>query len=195
MQSDVALQSEEQGSRARPDTPDRALGTSGTRPGGWALWWPALKAVWTQIGDAGMGLVAAGVAFFGMLATFPGIAAFISLFGLIADPDVLLQQLELVKSLVPAEVYALVETQILKLIATSGDTLGWTGLISVMVATWSARSGVAALMMGLNAIHGRRNRSSLRHYLTALMLTVALLGVAMVALSSSVSAGLQAQAS
>lgn len=155
-------------------------------PSRWQVWWPALKGVWLQIGEASMGLVAAGVAFFGMLSVFPGIAAVIALWGLISDRDVLLDQLELVRNIVPAEVYSLVETQILKLMSTSGDTLGWTGLLSIMVATWSARSGVAALMMGLNAIHGRRNRNSLRHYLTALMLTVALFGVALVALSSVV---------
>jgi len=151
-----------------------------------SAWRKALKAVWFQIDEANMVLVAAGVAFFGMLAVFPGLAATIALFGLIADPDVLLEQMELVRNIVPAEVFTLVETQVLKLLGTSGDALGWAGLLSLMLATWSARSGVAALMRGLNAIHGRRNRNSLRHYLTALMLTAALLGVCLVALSSVV---------
>ncbi|MGH1424223.1 MAG: YihY/virulence factor BrkB family protein [Pseudooceanicola sp.] len=142
--------------------------------------------VWRQIGVANMGLVAAGVAFFAMLSLFPALAAIIAIWGLMSDPAVVLDQVDLLRGIVPEDVFALVEAQILKLSATSGDTLGWAGLLSLGLATWSARSGVAALMLGLNTIHGCQNRANLGHYVTALMLTVALFGVAIVALGSVV---------
>ncbi len=142
--------------------------------------------VWRQIGVANMGLVAAGVAFFAMLSLFPALAAIIAIWGLVSDPAVVLDQVDLLRGIVPEDVFALVEAQILKLSATSGDTLGWAGLLSLGLATWSARSGVAALMLGLNTIHGCQNRANLGHYVTALMLTVALFGVAIVALGSVV---------
>ena len=150
------------------------------------LWWTALKRVFVQIGEANVVLIAAGVAFFGMFSLFPGLAALIAIWGLLSDPAVLLEQLDLIRNIVPDEVYSLVESQILALMSTSGDTLGWAGLVSVMVASWSARAGVASLMMGLNAIHGRANRGNLKHYMTALLLTFALFGVAIVALGSVV---------
>ncbi len=142
--------------------------------------------VWRQIGVANMGLVAAGVAFFAMLSLFPALAAIIAIWGLVSDPAVVLDQVDLLRGIVPEDVFALVEAQILKLSATGGDTLGWAGLLSLGLATWSARSGVAALMLGLNTIHGCQNRANLGHYVTALMLTVALFGVAIVALGSVV---------
>ncbi|MGB2203495.1 MAG: YihY/virulence factor BrkB family protein [Pseudooceanicola atlanticus] len=140
----------------------------------------------TAIAEKNLTLIAAGVAFYGMLALFPGLAAVIAIWGLLSDPHILLEQLQLVDSILPAEVTRLVESQLNALMNTSGDKLGWAGIISTMVAIWSARSGVAALMLGLNAIHGRDNRSSLRHYLTALALTMALLGVSVVTLSAVV---------
>ena len=142
--------------------------------------------VGSAIAEKNLTLIAAGVAFYGMLALFPGLAAVIAIWGLLSDPHILLEQLQLVDSILPAEVTRLGESQLNALMNTSGDKLGWAGIISTMVAIWSARSGVAALMLGLNAIHGRDNRSSLRHYLTALALTMALLGVSVVTLSAVV---------
>lgn len=153
---------------------------------GWPAWVAALKAVWVQVTEANMVLVAAGVAFFGMLSLFPAIAAIIALWGLLSDPGVLLVQLRALNSIVPEEVEFLVASQIHALMNTNPDTLGWTGIVSLSLATWSARSGVAALMLGLNMIHGRGRRRNIRHYLTALLLTLALFGVALVALASVV---------
>lgn len=139
-----------------------------------------------DIAEKNVGLTAAGVAFYGMLALFPALAALIAIWGLLSDPHVLVEQLEVIERLLPADVTRIVEGQINALLNTSGDRLGWAGLLSTFVAIWSARSGVAALMLGLNAIHGRQNRNSLRHYLIALLLTLALMGVAVVTLSAVV---------
>ncbi len=150
------------------------------------IWWRALKAVAVQVGEANMFLVAAGVAFFGMLSLFPALAAVIAIWGLLSDPGVILDQIELLRSIVPDAVFSLVESQILKLMSTSGDALGWAGILSLAFATWSARSGVAALMIGLNTAHGQINRGNVRHYAASLALTGALFGVAIVALSAVV---------
>jgi len=139
-----------------------------------------------DIADKNLGLVAAGVAFYSMLALFPGIAATIAIWGLLSDPQVLIDQLRVIETILPAEVYRLVANQIQALSKTSGDTLGWASILSTFLAIWSARSGVAALMLGLNTIHGRRNRGSLRHYLISIVLTLTLLGVSMVTLSAVV---------
>ncbi|MBT9386368.1 YihY/virulence factor BrkB family protein [Pseudooceanicola sp. CBS1P-1] len=145
-----------------------------------------LLAIGKQVGEINMALIAAGVAFYSMLALFPGIAAMISLWGLVSDPSVVVDELQLMQGIIPEQVYALVSDQVVKISSGSGSALGWTGIVSLSVAIWSARSGVASLMLGLNQIHGDPNRGSLKHYLTALLLTVALLGVGIVALGSVV---------
>lgn len=127
-------------------------------------------------------LISAGVAFFGMFAIFPAMAALIAIFGLVADPIVVDTQLELMQDVIPAEAYGLFDAQVSRLLGARSETLGWATALSTGLALWSARAGVAALMRGLNVIHGGRNRSGLRHYAVALMLTVCLIGIAVVTL-------------
>jgi len=129
-----------------------------------------------------MTLIAAGVAFFGVFALFPGMAAFIALFGLLADPAIVEAQFQLLQEVIPAEAYDLISAQLDSLLAARSETLGWATVFSVLLALWSARAGVAALMRGLNAIHGGVNRSGLWHYVVAFSLTLCLLGIAIAAL-------------
>ncbi len=135
-----------------------------------------------QIGETNLALVSAGVGFFGMLSLFPAIAALIALLSLLADPAVVLSQLEEMRGLLPDDVYDIFYLQIEGLVTASSDTLGWAGAISVAAALWSARAGIAAMMTGLNAVYGERNRATLSHYFRAVMLTLALVGVGVVAL-------------
>ncbi|SMY09551.1 YihY/virulence factor BrkB family protein [Flavimaricola marinus] len=145
-------------------------------------YWRVLKAVFERAERAHLGLIAAGVAFFGMFAIFPAIAALIAVFGLVADPSIVEAQLSLMKEIIPEEPYKLFEGQISSLLQARSDALGWATALSTLVALWSARAGVAALMQGLNAISGGRNRRGLRHYAVALLLTACLVGIAVAAL-------------
>ncbi|MCF2904303.1 YihY/virulence factor BrkB family protein [Octadecabacter sp. CECT 8868] len=135
-----------------------------------------------DLGEKNAGLISAGVAFYGLFAIFPGIAATISLFGLFADPVVVDSQLDLMSGLMPPGVFRLFEAQIDGLLSAGGATLGVTTLISIGVALWSARTGVAALIRGLNAIFDRPNRGSIRHLFVALFMTICLVGISIIAL-------------
>ncbi|NBD29496.1 MAG: YihY family inner membrane protein [Alphaproteobacteria bacterium] len=146
------------------------------------LGWTQLRQGLAYADEKNASLISAGVAFYALFAIFPGIAATISLFGLLADPGVVEDQLNLLRDFMPPGAFSLFQSQIDRLLAAGGTTLGWTTVLSVGVALWSARAGVAALMRGLNAIFGRPNRGGLWHTLVALMLTGALVGIAIVAL-------------
>lgn len=127
-------------------------------------------------------LIAAGVAFYALFAIFPGLAALIAVLGLVADPVVVEQQLMLLRDLVPDEAFALVNAQVENLLATRPDALTVTTMVSLGIALWSARMGVAALIRGLNEVFRVPNRSGLRHQGVALLLTVVLIGMGVVAL-------------
>ena len=135
-----------------------------------------------KTGPNNLSLIAAGVAFYSMLSIFPALAALIAVLSLVADPEIVVIQLEEMRELMPDDVYDILNTQIVGLVSTSSDTLGWTGIVSVMVALWSARAGVGAMIHGLNVVYDRKGRSTWRHYLRAILLTVALVGVGIVAL-------------
>lgn len=139
---------------------------------------------------AELGLISAGVAFFGFLAMFPAAATIIAIWGLVNDPSVIETQVDLLKNVLPPDALNLVRAQVQALLAVRGPQLGWATVISTIFALWSARSGVAALIRGLNAIHQLPNRPEGRHQLRAIVLTLALIGLALSAMLVTVVAPL-----
>ena len=160
-------------SETTPSQPQRAL-----------IWriWDFLSGVWNTASERHVGLISAGVAFFGLFAIFPAITAVISIFGLVADPAVVVQQLELMRDIIPEETYLLFVGQMGRLLAAQSGTLGWTTFVSIMLALWASRAGVAALMGGLNAIADRPPRNGVKQVIVALTLTICLVTLAIVAL-------------
>ena len=132
--------------------------------------------------QAELGLISAGVAFFGFLAIFPAVAAIIAIWGTAFDPTAIRTQVDLLKGFLPPDAFALVMTQVEGLLAVRGPQLGWTTALSTLLALWSARAGVAALIRGLNAIYQLPNRRESHHQIRALLLTLTLLGMVFAAM-------------
>lgn len=149
----------------------------------WRLWYSAATGVLTGMNDSNMSLISAGVAFWGMLAIFPSVAAIIAIWGVFANPVDVQSQLELLRGFVPGEAYRILDTQVRNLVSANSSTLGWTTIISLSAAIWSSRAGVEALIRGLNAIYRERNRAGLRQMATAFGVTFLLIAVALVALA------------
>ena len=148
--------------------------------------WRTAADIWGEASKRHIGLIAAGVAFFGMFGVFPGIAAVIAVFGLVADPVVVADQLELMREVIPADAYDIFAAQIDSLLNARSETLGWATLVSIMLALWSSRAAVGALMSGINAIEAAPLRGGIRQMLVALLLTASLVMLATVALLSVV---------
>ncbi len=153
---------------------------------GFRGYWDVFKSSIVQIGDSNLALISAGVAFFSMLSLFPALAALIAIAGLVADPAEVVVQLEDLRELMPAGVFDIIHQQVVSLVSASSDTLGWAGVVSLLLALWSARAGVGAMITGLNSVYAQPNRNTARHYIRALLLTVALVGVGIVAVISLV---------
>ncbi|MBJ3761630.1 YihY/virulence factor BrkB family protein [Maribius pontilimi] len=150
---------------------------------GWRVWWSAAKGVFMELNDNNLGLISAGVAFYGMLAIFPTVAAVIAIWGFFADPVEVAEQLDVLRGFVPGEAYTILDNQVTALINANSSTLGWATVISLGAAIWSSRAGVAALIRGLNAIYRERNRVGVRQMAAAFGVTFLLIGVALVALA------------
>ncbi|SHI41173.1 YihY/virulence factor BrkB family protein [Wenxinia saemankumensis] len=139
--------------------------------------------VWMVADRVHLGLIAAAVAFFGMFSLFPAVAALISIFGLFADPRVVLTQLQLMQELVPGDVYDVLFRQMEALLSARPETLTFSAVLSLSIAMFSARVAIAALMRALNAIYDRPLRGGVRSLLVALGMTASLIGVAFTALT------------
>lgn len=152
--------------------------------GGQTSWKRAVTGVWRLSGERPLGLIAAGVGFFAMFAIFPAVAALVALWGFWADPALIDQQMEDLTRLLPPDAFALLNGQVEALIAANVSTVGWTTAISTGAALWSARAGVGALIEGINAVHGTRNRGGVLHAIASLLMTLVLVGVVIVALAA-----------
>jgi len=142
----------------------------------------AVLRLYRRTEQAELGLIAAGVAFFGFLAIFPAVAAVIAIWGVLNDPAVIRTQLEVLKDFLPPDAHSLILVQVESLLAVPGQKLGWATLLSTAFALWSARAGVAALIRGLNAVYALPNRNGHWHQLRALVLTFVLIGLALSAM-------------
>ncbi|MBP9952555.1 MAG: YihY/virulence factor BrkB family protein [Cypionkella sp.] len=146
----------------------------------------AILRFYRRIEQAEIDLIAAGVAFFAFLAIFPAAAAVIAIWGFVSNPDVIRGEVALLRGVLPPDVYNLVLGQVEALLSVNSSSLGWTTVISTVLALWSARAGVAALIRGLNAIHHLPNRSGHWHQLRAISLTMVMVGLVLAALTLSV---------
>ena len=95
-------------------------------------------------------LLAAGVAFYTLLALFPAIIAGVSIYGLVADPQTVRDQInQLAESLSP-ETAKLIGQQVQQVTSGAGGALGVATVIGILTALWSASSGMKALITGVN---------------------------------------------
>ncbi|MEM6741389.1 MAG: YihY/virulence factor BrkB family protein [Pseudomonadota bacterium] len=143
-------------------------------------------AISDRMSEVNIGLVSAGVAFYGLFAIFPTLTAVVALWGLVADPAVVAAEVQVIEPMVPQEGFEIIERQVNALASGASSTLGWASVISLMGAFWASRSGVAALIGALNKVHRSKPRGGLWHVVTALMLSTGLILAALVALASVV---------
>ncbi len=131
-----------------------------------------------------IGLLSAGVAFFTLLAIFPGLAALISVLGVFADPGMIQDQLGLIEDLVPPAAFTLLSNQVTRLVWANEGVLGWASVLSLLFALFLARRGVDAMLTGINAIHGTPRRKGVAHALRVLGMTLGMVLAGVVALLS-----------
>jgi len=114
------------------------------------------------------------VAFFALLAVFPGIAAIVSLYGLFADASTVGKHLGLLSGLLPGGVLQLIGEQITLISNQGKETLETAFVIGLIIALVSANSGMASLFDALNVIYDEREKRSLvRFYATTFLFTLA----------------------
>ena len=108
--------------------------------------------------------MAAGSAFFALLALFPALGVFVSLYGLVGDLQGAQRQIAAFQGLLPAGGVSVLSDQITRLAITSHASLGLTFLVSLLLSVWSSNAGMKGLIAGLNVAYECRER---RNFLRA----------------------------
>lgn len=105
-----------------------------------------------------VGLIAAGVAFYGLLALFPAITAFIAISGLLVEPSQIVDQLEGLSGLMPEEVITIVTKQATAVAGSREGGLGLAAIVGVLIALYSASKGMASLIEGINVAYDEEEK-------------------------------------
>jgi membrane protein len=139
----------------------------------WLGWKDVLLRTYTEIFDDRLLSVAAGVAFYALLALVPGLSVLVSLYGFVADPQHLSGQLKPLLDVLPEAGAQIVAEQVMRIAAKSTNALSFYLLISLSVAGWSANAAVKAMFDALNVIYDEtEKRSFLRFNALSLVTTI-----------------------
>ncbi len=146
-------------------------------------WWQIGKRVFANVSEHRLMSEAAGVTFFGLLALFPALAALVSLYGLVADPATVSDQLKAMQGLVPGGGMDIIGDQLKRVTATSGGALGFGAIFGLLLALWSANGGTKSICDSLNVVYEEEEkRSFLRRTLLTLAITLGALLFVIIAL-------------
>ncbi|MCC8931816.1 YihY/virulence factor BrkB family protein [Rhizobium sp. 'Codium 1'] len=126
------------------------------------LWDVSLRLMARLTSDRVM-LAAAGVSFYMMLSLFPGLAALVSLYGLIADPTTIAGRLDFLSELLPADGVAMILDQLQSLADENDSTLSIGFLAGLGVSLFSARNGMVALFEAMNIAYKETEKRGFIH--------------------------------
>jgi membrane protein len=141
---------------ARPGEPPQTPSQSAGRG-----WQDLLLSIYRGISEDRILLVAAGVAFYAILALFPGIGAIVSIYGLFADPSTILAHLDTLSGFAPGGAVEVLREQLTRLAHQDRTALGFGFALGLVIALWSANAGVSALFDALNAVYEAKERRNL----------------------------------
>jgi membrane protein len=135
-------------------------------------WKSIVLRVWRDLGPDHVGLMAAGVAFYGLLALFPAVTAIIGIAGLVFSPQDVAGQMGAVITVVPAEGAQIILDQAEAVAGSENTGLGVAAVFGVALAVYSASKGVQSLMEGINVAYDEaETRGMVRLTITRLALT------------------------
>lgn len=146
-------------------------------------WWQVTKRVFSKLQEHNLPLIAAGVAFYCLLAIFPLLGAIISMYGLLVSPQELQEHMALLINVVPAESRYIIEEQLTNLTEKSSSTLGWGFLFSVLLSLWSSSKGANALITACNITYSEAHgRSFFKGVFARITCTISIILTVIVAL-------------
>ncbi len=136
-------------------------------------WKQIVRRAWAEHNADNMPIIAGGVAFFAFLAIFPALIATISIYGLVASPETVAQQVEDLSAQLPDSAADLIGEQLTAITQNSGGALSISLAISVLGALWSASGGTGNVITAINLAYDEvETRSFVKRKALALGLTL-----------------------
>jgi membrane protein len=138
-----------------------------------AAWTDIASRTWQRVWDDNVGLVAAGVAFYGFFALLSLLAMIVLVYGFVADVQTLVDTMRTLTRILPNDVAALIGDQLVLAMKSSEGNKGLGLLIAFFVALYGGTNGAGSIITALNiAYEEKEKRSLLKFYLVAIVMTL-----------------------
>lgn len=137
----------------------------------------------SEISEDRILLIAAGATFYLLLALFPALAAFVSLYGFVADPTTIAEHIAFLGGFLPSGALDFIRSQLEALVQQNANALSARFVFGLLLALWSANAGMKTLFDALNIVYEEREkRSFLMLNAQSLLFTLAaiVLGILMI---------------
>lgn len=155
-----------------------------------SAWKQVALRTWKEASADNVGLIAAGVAFYGFLALVPLLGAVVLTYGLLADPATVARNVASLTQVMPPDAARIVGEQLMNVVQTSEGKKGAGVLAALAVALFGARNGAGSIITALNiAYEEEETRGFLRVNLIALGMTAAAVIAAIVAVAAVAALG------
>jgi membrane protein len=139
----------------------------------------SLKDGWSSASDGNVGIIAAGVAYYGFLALVPLLAAAILTYGLVTDPATIAEHVEGLAESLPGAAGELVSDQLRSVAASRGGAQGFGLVLALALSLIGARAAAGALVTALDIAFETEQE---RGFIEANLLALAIAAGAAVAL-------------
>lgn len=146
-------------------------------------WKQVAVRTWQQTSEDNVGLVAAGVAFYGFLALVPLLGATVMTYGLVAAPETVLRNVQSLTQVMPADAAKLVGEQLLSAVQASDGKKGLGLLLALGIALFGARNAAGSVITALNiAYEEKESRGLIKVNLLAMGITAGTVILAILAM-------------
>jgi membrane protein len=156
--------------------PPVALSARRPRMSDWpSVVWRTLKA----FSNDRIPTAAAAITFYMLLAIFPALSAFVSLYSLVANVQDAQKRVSALTGLLPGGAINVLSDELTRLSTADQNALGLAFIVSLGTSIWSANAGAKALIEGLNVAYERRESRNFVHLtLISLAFTLGVIALA-----------------
>ena len=138
------------------------VGMDSSQPGGGDSrrrhgFWRLFRQFTSNVSDHHTLLAAAGVAYFFALALVPAVVAVVSIYGLVAEPHEVAEQLEPLTNALPSEAGKLVVTQLRGVTSIGEGRVGISLAIGLFGLLWLVSNAFNSSVMAIRIAHARRS--------------------------------------
>lgn len=147
--------------------------------------WPAIvREIRVESRHDHVTIVAAGIAFFAVLAVLPALFVALALYGLFTEPGEAERQIEAMLEVFPGSAAEIIGIQMRSIAGVSFASLSFGFLVSLALFVWTVSNATRAVVRGVKIAYDQeRERSILEHRAVAVGVTVSAIVITLIALA------------